>query len=423
MSKFKDSLRERIHENVAAIHENVSSHTHRRAHSNGSRGNEGTYEPRGMFISEPKLNGSADSLPSTRLAPLGSGAIVVGTPQEALALAGGKAGYRGAPAAASAPSGINQYHRQQPAPVAEEEESEYEASQISPPLPPLPTSGPSSPTMSSRGLQQREWAQPRRSEESYSSSQASGSRGLGPVLPDRRSGGSSRSRRGSPLAQPRQQLPQTQPRVQPQVPQPEDEHQPEFDAENLSIPDVSEQQLQRASGSAPSRPGSNVSSIAGSHVESDCFSGAPQLPIDLASALPQPPFEPVLMSNLPANMHKVEPGKLIVILETGDATVKSTLKTLTSRPSYLATYLTDLVASTASSPNAMTPAPVDEDGASMYSQRSEFEDSEDEANYTGFNSLFQDHLASTGIIKPRKTKRRADVTAAIHIFLDRPSAP
>ena len=151
MSKFKDTIKERLQENVQAIHENVQSvqdRVHRRARSNDSRQNNRPYENHGVVISEPQLNGSNDSLPSSRLAPLGSGAIVVSTPQEALALSAQRGGYRGAPAAASAPSQINQYYRQQPEPVEEEHEYEECRSQKSPPYPLFPYPHPHRPLCS-----------------------------------------------------------------------------------------------------------------------------------------------------------------------------------------------------------------------------------------------------------------------------------
>ncbi|KAL5511739.1 hypothetical protein ACEPAH_4957 [Sanghuangporus vaninii] len=430
MSRFKDSLKERIQENVQAVH----GHVHRRAQSNGSsRSNtDGPYEQRGVYISEPQLTSSADSLPSTRLAPLGSGAIVVGTPQEALALSAQRGGYRGPLAAASAPSHINQLPKQHPAPVQEEEESECEEMEKNlprtPRTPVSASSRPTSPMSHSRGFpqsQQRDRSFPRRSGESNASSQASGSRGLGPALPDRRSQGSAKSgQRNSPLGHSNAQLHvDSQARSMPLT-------RPKSDPEHLSTSAASsenEMQVQRKSGTDidPSRPKTHFSSYSdpGCHIESDCFAAAPQLPVDLASALPQPVFEPILMSSLPANMHKLDPGKVIVVLETGDASMKSTLKTLTSRPSYLATYLNELVVSTTSNSSAQMPMDDNRDSSSVYSQHSEFEDSEAEENYTGFNSLFQDHLKSTGIIKIRKPKRKADVTSLIHVFLDRPSAP
>lgn len=426
MSKFKDSFKERLQENVQAVH----GHVHRRAHSNGSaRSNaDGPFEQRGVYISEPQLTSSADSLPSTRLAPLGSGAIVVGTPQEALALSAQRGGYRGPFAAASAPSHINQVQRQHPAPVQEEEESEFgEMDKSLPRTPRTPhsaSSRPTSPTLQSAGFpspQQRDRSHPRRSGESTISNQVSGSRGLGPVLPDRRSQGSAKGgQRSSPLAHSNHQLyDDSQAHSVPLT-------RPKSDPEHLSAavaPGVNETQFHRKSGTDidTSRPKTHFSSYSDpgcQRVESDCFAAAPQLPVDLASVLPQPPFEPLLMSSLPGNLHKVNPGKVIVILETGDGSMKSTLKTLTSRPSHLAAYLNELVVPVSSDQSAQTPM---DDSASIYSQHSEFEDSE--AEDTGFNSLFQDHLKSTGIIKSRKPKRKADATSVIHVFLDRPSAP
>ncbi|KAI5124838.1 hypothetical protein M0805_005468 [Coniferiporia weirii] len=418
MSRLKDSLRERIHENPYV-------HSHRRAASQeqGSRRpNGGPYSHGDVVISDPQLTGSADSLvPSTRLAPLGSGAIVVSTVQEVLALSTQKGSM---PPPSSASSRMYQYQKYHPEPVEEEADVDADYSSNSPPLPPLPLSVPTSPRQQSRSSQ-REWEASRRSMES-SSSKAGSSYGLAPVFPDSpRNSGGSRGRRGSPLAQssPRAFVHQeTAPEDEPEVP--EVRGRTSFGAQ-------SESQPQRESGPSSSRPESDASFMTGSRnreSENDCFTGAPQLPIDLASALPQPPFEPVLMSNLPANMHKTDPRKLIIVLETSGAMLKSTLSTLTARPSCLATYLIDLVASTnaegGSFSQAQTPSEEVAEGVSPHSQRSEFLESDyDDESYAGFDSLFQNHLATAGIINPRRPKRRADSTSVIHLFLDRPDAP
>ena len=97
-------------------------------------------------------------------------------------------------------------------------------------------------------------------------------------------------------------------------------------------------------------------------------------------------------------MYKIDPTKLIVIIETSTGTLKSTFKTLTARPSFLATYLKGLVASTknasAGPSRPQTPLPTRDD-VSVYSRRSEYDESDDESAM-GFHSLFRDHLASTG---------------------------
>ncbi|THH06700.1 hypothetical protein EW145_g3910 [Phellinidium pouzarii] len=417
MSRLKDSLKD-----------SLKDHLLERIHDSGNR------RARSHEQSDPQLTGSADSLPSTRLAPLGSGAIVVGTAHEALSLSTGKGLYNAT--SASAPSHIHQYHKLKPEPVEEEDYVQI-FQPGSPALPPLPTSTPTSPIQQPPHVH-RDWDVSRRSAESHSS-QASGGRGLASVLPDvpRRSDESRNRRRGSPLAQTYKQVPQQVP-TQPQVStQDLSSRLPENE---LDIPEVQQRtsleaqlrpQLQRKSGSSISRPRSRLSFTTDSgsrESDSNCFANAPQLPIDLASALPQPPFAPVLLSNLPPDMHKKNRGKIIVILESSTATLKSTFKTLTARPSFLATYLVELVASTRTDAgtfyNAQTPREEVVDAASLYSQRSEFQDSDvDDEIYPGFNSLFQDHLTATGIIKPWRTKRRADITSVIHIFLDRPDAP
>lgn len=130
-----------------------------------------------------------------------------------------------------------------------------------------------------------------------------------------------------------------------------------------------------------------------SHSPASCL--IPTLPVDTAS-IPQPPFEPVLLSPIPDGA--IDPSKLIVTLETCTTTYRILLRSLVSRPSHLSRYITSLL--------SLTP-----DTASVYSngsgtllaQRS-----------NGFDSFFRDHFASFGCL-PR--------SAGIHVFLDRPSAP
>ena len=183
------------------------------------------------------------------------------------------------------------------------------------------------------------------------------------------------------------------------------------------------------------RPHSNVSVAGGSllsQAHSSAYAAAPTIPIAIASVPLQPPFAPVLLSNLPANMHKFERGKVMVILETADKTLKSTLETLTKRPSHLSHYLEQLVESTVNGGHSRRdregPARQGygyerDDGRSMYSQKSQFEDDSEDETSPAFNSLFQNHLASTGVLHTGTPQRRADKTSVIHIFLDRPSPP
>lgn len=374
MSKLKDSLN---HSHL------IDGLQHKRAHSH-SRAHDGPYK--GLQISEPKLAGSLDQLAPPRLGPLGSGATIVRTPQEALTLASARstastgtasssstAPYYRVQASTSAPSRIHVYH---PAPV-EEEDGELPPSPKSPPLPPLPTS-PQSQNAPDRFSHSRR---------SAGSSQASSSRIFPPAPPA-----------------PTTQLPLT-PDVSPSM-------------QNRASLKSQEERASRTSSRPKSRAGSSRSRSSWSML---------QLTPDLLEAAPQAPFAPVLMSNLPANMQKVDASRTIVILETSTSTVKTTLKTLTSRNSFLETYLVELIGSTSTSSRSPTISDRAEslaegDGESVYSQRSEFHDSDvDEED--GFNSLFQEHLAVSGIMKPQRPKRRADGTASIHVFLDRPSTP
>lgn len=120
----------------------------------------------------------------------------------------------------------------------------------------------------------------------------------------------------------------------------------------------------------------------------------------LTSIPPPPPFDPILVGLPPASA--IEPFKIIVSLETGTTTHRTTLSTLTSRPeSHLAKYLISL----------LPKADGDADAASIHSHASDIESTPDNS----FNSIFHQHLASAGLL--------SQASSSIHIFLDRPSDP
>lgn len=441
---------ERLAETKDRIHDNLSAYSHRRIHSDANATSPSSptrkkaetklYQNSARIseISAPQLNGSADSLPVKRLGDLGKGATLVSTPQEALDMVNNRQ-YRKMPASSSVPNHIDRYYSRYNVPVrVEEETSDYDEAPDSAPLPSLPASNSNSPAQSHRALQADfNESPPRRSAESSRSRLArQSSRGLGPVIPDlRRSNGTP-----SPV-------PRTQKRRSPVIPQPQytpsnptsraqsrlDDYQPRHAREREAEVDPEPEEELRLNREILERPFSNLSAAA-SQAHSSAFVGAPQIPIAIASVPLQPPFAPVLLSNLPANMHRLERGKVMVILETGDKTIKSTLETLTKRPSFLAEYLERLIESTfeqGTHHRREREAPLRQgygyerdDGRSMYSQKSQFDnDSDDEQTSSAFNSIFQDHLASTGVLNTFKPKRRADKTSMIHIFLDRPSEP
>ena len=106
------------------------------------------------------------------------------------------------------------------------------------------------------------------------------------------------------------------------------------------------------------------------------------------------PFDCILLS--PAPPSAIDFSKLLVTLETCTATHRTTFGTLTSRPSRLASYLKSLFS----------------DGDE------ELEDPEADslsshAENGSFNSIFHNHLASSGLLSPSAFN--------IHIFLDRAS--
>lgn len=127
----------------------------------------------------------------------------------------------------------------------------------------------------------------------------------------------------------------------------------------------------------------------------DSFPPVPALPANLLPSPPQPEFEAILLSSPPHT--STDPNKVIVTIETATQTYKTTLKTLTSRPSYLSTYLQDLL----SAPET--------DEADDDKRDSRISDAD-----SSFRYMFRQHLASTGLVQ---------TSTNLHIFLDRPSAP
>ncbi|KAF9453086.1 hypothetical protein P691DRAFT_782445 [Macrolepiota fuliginosa MF-IS2] len=118
----------------------------------------------------------------------------------------------------------------------------------------------------------------------------------------------------------------------------------------------------------------------------------PPVPSHIPLSAPVPPFTPILVS-APLGPD-TDPSKVIITLETCTATHKSTLATLSSRPSFLADYLTELINSPAAS-----------QASSVYST-----ESADVERY-------RNHLATQGLLPA------ASSSTSLHIFLDRPSAP
>ncbi|KIK68083.1 hypothetical protein GYMLUDRAFT_54767 [Collybiopsis luxurians FD-317 M1] len=139
-------------------------------------------------------------------------------------------------------------------------------------------------------------------------------------------------------------------------------------------------------------PPSLRSSLKAKSQSSIDVSHVPALPPLLAQSPSQPPFEPVLMSNVPSG--EVDISNVLVTLETCTSTYKTTMRTLTSRPSQLSTYLLSLL------PRSRRGSDT---SSSIYST-----DSDD-------RSAYLNHLTSQGLV--------SQTPSNIHIFLDRPSAP
>ena len=126
------------------------------------------------------------------------------------------------------------------------------------------------------------------------------------------------------------------------------------------------------------------------------LSSVPRSLVNITAAPVIPPFEPILVDALPTGA--IDPSKIIVALETGTSTHRTTWTTLTSRISRLSTYLTSLLPQS------------EEDTTSPYSPTSAVSSSD-----STFNSIFHQHLASSGLLP--------QASSSIHVFLDRPSAP
>ncbi|KAF5344106.1 hypothetical protein D9758_008895 [Tetrapyrgos nigripes] len=119
----------------------------------------------------------------------------------------------------------------------------------------------------------------------------------------------------------------------------------------------------------------------------------PPLPTNLASPPPPPPFHAILLSEVPTS--HVDPTKIMVTLETCTQTFRTTLETLTSRPSHLSSYLTSLFRTTRPQSTASE--------TSVYSTASDD------------MSVYRHHLATQGLLHQSSYN--------VHIFLDRPSTP
>lgn len=102
----------------------------------------------------------------------------------------------------------------------------------------------------------------------------------------------------------------------------------------------------------------------------------------------QPPFEAILISSIPTI--PIDSSKMIISLETSTATYRTTFKTLTSRPSYLSKFISSLV------PDPPTPMEDDLDSSSTYSSPVSNVDN-------AFNSIFHNHLTAAGMLSQTST--------------------
>ena len=395
MSSFKDTIRGRIDNKLQEVYDKG----HRRIHSNGSRRARSPVA-QGLVISEPRLNTSDPNVRTHRPKPLGSGAIEVRTPADALALY-----YQRGPlneaASSSTPENIFKVSSR----LERVERNNDSCDTLSSPsLRTLPASTPTSPVLQPR-KSRKEWEQSRRStENNYRPHDLTPLAQIEEPLEEN----PQRSRRNSPLSE-----------MDHLVTLDDQTALEDIGAESDEASTFSRAPIVERASPRQSSSGSSTTTSGSAVDEGECFASAPRLPYDLASALPQPSFEPVLMSNLSANLHQIDQSKLIVVLETETTSFRSSYKTLTARPSYLAAFLAELIQSTVCESPVISQTSCNEerdvDSESTYSQ-------ELEEDVGGFNSIFQNHLAATGVLSDR-VKRKADATGVIRVFLDRKSEP
>ncbi|KAI0677603.1 hypothetical protein C8Q78DRAFT_960170 [Trametes maxima] len=301
-----------------------------RASSSGSTHSTAPYAPsRPVRISEPRFKDPIEAIAHPRSGVLGAGAVVVRTPQDALA---------GPRASASSPDLLNHSrstspHR--PIPKEYEDRTDY-ARPGSPPLPPIPDD---------------------RSEFAGEDADA--------MTLDWQSTSMSVRSHPPPPSRPPPSLPSI----------------PDFDSEVAQARPVSPLRPSPKNMPPPST--------------SDYFAPtpAPSAPAGVPATPPQSPFDAILMSPVPNST--LDPSKIIVSVETSTETHRTTMATLVSRPSHLASYLLGLFPAN------------DADTRSVYSTNSEVDSS--------FNSIFHHHLASSGVLTSASTN--------LHVFLDRPSGP
>ncbi|KAG5342551.1 hypothetical protein C0989_000679 [Termitomyces sp. Mn162] len=122
----------------------------------------------------------------------------------------------------------------------------------------------------------------------------------------------------------------------------------------------------------------------------DDVTTVPSLPAHLPTAAAPPPFQPILVSEVPTDT--VDHSKIIVTIETSTASHKTTLETLKSRPSHLSEYLRSLF------PPDRTSVP-----SSVHSHASDD------------LLVYRRHLISQGLL--------SQASFSVHLFLDRPSTP
>ncbi|KAI0036769.1 hypothetical protein K488DRAFT_81759 [Vararia minispora EC-137] len=155
----------------------------------------------------------------------------------------------------------------------------------------------------------------------------------------------------------------------------------------------------------------------------------PSMPAHLANPAPQPPFDCIQLADISPKPVRgsIDPSRVIVTVDTTSDSHRTTLATLTSRPSHLGAHLLALLTHPVESRMHKDDADErsryddDESFGMRYDDNDEYSDSE---GVQDLPSIFKQHLAASGLLpsSPVASVRPAPVTR-MHIFLDRPSEP
>jgi hypothetical protein len=155
----------------------------------------------------------------------------------------------------------------------------------------------------------------------------------------------------------------------------------------------------------------------------------PTIPAYITTPSPQAHFDCIQLSDVShESIHgPLDPSRVIVTVETSSASHRTTLATLTSRPSHLGTHLLMLLTPSAEGRDEQHEGNRnDDDDDDDMSLRTRGDDDDDEYSdrESLMPSIFKNHLAASGLLLPSPMAHaRTMPVTRMHVFLDRPSEP